>query len=362
MFNCANVAADQASSYYKLDDYYHEKGRVPARVMGAAAERLGLSGTFDSAKFNAALHGKFDTDIEIANKPNSQRAGYDCVFSAPKSVSIEALVYCEKDVVEAHEQAVEAAMKEVQNLVRARVTDAFKTAFESADAVYFEFLHETSRNVTGELPDPNLHTHNVILKQVLVKDKDGNEKLYALSNDEIYKAQKMLDAIYKQHLATNLKQLGYQIELTKDGFEIEGYKREDIEQLSKRTHQVDANLADRGLTRKNSSIAQRDLAALKNRNSKKTFSREEMRKSWKDQTKAFQRPIRNEPPKEIEIEVKVPDLSYLTPTQLNQGIQSVINRSQHDRPPAPYRYTQVECGMLPIPQILNKDTDELGRI
>ena len=28
----------------------------------------------------------------------------------------------------------------------------------------------------------------------------------------------------------------------------------------------------------------------------------------------------------------------------------------------PYRYTQVEYGMLPIPQILNKDTDELGRI
>jgi len=27
-----------------------------------------------------------------------------------------------------------------------------------------------------------------------------------------------------------------------------------------------------------------------------------------------------------------------------------------------YRYTQVEYGMLPIPQILNKDTDELGRI
>ncbi len=29
---------------------------------------------------------------------------------------------------------------------------------------------------------------------------------------------------------------------------------------------------------------------------------------------------------------------------------------------APYRYTQVEYGMLPTPQILNKDTDELGRI
>jgi conjugative relaxase-like TrwC/TraI family protein len=334
MFNCANVAAGQASSYYKLDDYYHEKGRVPARVMGAAAERLGLAGEFDSTKFNSALAGEFNSNIESANKPNAQRAGYDCVFSAPKSVSIEALVYGHMDVVEAHKQAVEVAMKEVQNLVRARVTNEFKTTFEKADIVYFEFLHETSRNVSGELPDPDLHTHNVILKQVLVKDENGNEKLYALSNDEIFKAQKMLDAIYKQQLSSNLKQLGYAIELTKDGFEIAGYQREDILKLSKRTQQVDANLADKGLTRENSSSAQRDIAALKNRNSKKTFSREEMRKSWKDQTKDIQRPIRKAPPKEIEIQVKTPDLSHLTQTQLNQGIQNVINRSQHDRPPS----------------------------
>ena len=334
MFTSRSVSASQGSSYYKSDDYYHEKGRAPAQVMGAAAARLGLAGDFDSKKFNAALLGEFDSEIESANKPNSQRAGYDCVFSAPKSVSIEALIYGATDVVKAHEEAVREAMKEVQNLIRARVTENKITTFEKADIAYFEFLHETSRNVDGELPDPDLHTHNVVLQQVLVTDKNGNQKLYALSNDEIFKAQKMLDAIYKQHLSTNLKKLGYEIELTKDGFEIAGYKREDILKLSKRTQQVDANLADQGLTRENSSGAQRDIAALKNRNSKKTFTREEMRKSWKEQCADIQRPTRKTPPREIELEVKTPDLSHLTPTQLNQGIENVINRSQHDRPPA----------------------------
>lgn len=293
MFNCANISASQASSYYKLDDYYHEKGHVPARVMGAAAERLGLAGDFDSVKFNDALRGKFGGDpIASANTPNLARAGFDCVFSAPKSVSIEALVYGETDVVEAHQKAVDAAMKQVQELVRARVTENFKTTSVAADIAYFNFRHETSRNVAGELPDPNLHDHNVIVKQVLVRDADGNEKLYALNNEEIYQAQKMLDAVYKQSLAENLRGLGYELELTKDGFEISGYSREDIDSFSKRKNEVDANLEKMGLTREDSSIKQRDAANLKDRNSKKTFSREEMRAGWKAASKDFQRPKR----------------------------------------------------------------------
>lgn len=321
MFNCANVAANQASSYYKLDDHYHEKGRVAAHVMGSAAGRLGLAGKFDSSKFNAALAGNFDSDIESANTPSPQRAGYDCVFSAPKSVSIEALVFGEVDVVEAHEHAVEAAMKEVQDLARARVTVEFQTIFVKSEIAYFGFLHETSRNIDGELPDPNLHIHNVILKQVLVKDKDGNEKLYALSNDEIYKAQKMLDAIYKQVLASGLRQIGYRIELTKDSFEIAGYRRADIAKLSKRTHQVDSNLAEKGLTRENSSVAQRDIAALTNRNCKTTFRREEMRLSWKEQCKDFQRQTRGQSLEANVIPLKSSELSNLAGSarQAHQG-------------------------------------------
>jgi conjugative relaxase-like TrwC/TraI family protein len=293
MFNCANISASQASTYYKLDDYYHEKGHVPARVMGAASARLGLAGEFDSVKFNDALHGKFGGEpIVSANKPSLERAGYDCVFSAPKSVSIEALVYGEKDVVQAHQSAVDAAMHVVQDLVRARVTENFKTDFVAAEVAYFNFRHETSRNIAGELPDPNLHDHNVIIKQVVVRDAAGNEKLYALNNEEIFEAQKMLDAVYKQVLGEKLRALGYQLELTKDGFEISGYSREHIDSFSKRRNEVDANLEAMGLSRDKSSIKQRDAANLKNRNSKKTFSREEMRAGWKAASSDFQRPTR----------------------------------------------------------------------
>lgn len=297
MFNCANISAGQASTYYKLDDYYTEKSHVPARVMGALAERLGLSGEFNSAKFNAALHGEFEfngSPIEIANKPSLKRAAYDCVFSAPKSVSIEALVHGEKGVVEAHKQAVEMAMREVQNLIRARVTKDGKTYALAAEAVYFEFLHETSRNVEGELPDPDLHTHNVIPKLVLVKDSKGNEKLYALNNEEIFQAQKMLDAVYKQELAQRLRSLGYELEMTKHGFEIAGYSREQIEAFSKRTEEIDNNLAEQGLSRENSTGKQREAANLKKRKGKgiKTFSRAEMRQAWKEQSRQFNRPMK----------------------------------------------------------------------
>ena len=325
MFNCANISAGQASTYYKVDDYYHEKGQVPARVFGTAAERLGLAGEFNSNKFNAALRGDYDcAPIASANTPDAKRAGYDCVFSAPKSVSMEALVYGGTDVVAAHEKAVQAAMREVEALTRARVTENKITKAVGCEIAYFEFHHDTSRNIDNAVPDPNLHTHNVILKQVIVRDEHGNEKLYALENQELFKAQKMLDAIYKQHLAANLRELGYDLELTKDGFEISGYSREQTEIFSKRKNEVDANLAENGLSRENSSIKQRDAANLKDRNSKQKFSRSEMRKSWREQMSGFTRPERQKEPAQ---RVIVPDVSHLNSQQLQQGAENVLART-----------------------------------
>jgi conjugative relaxase-like TrwC/TraI family protein len=293
MLTCSSISAAQAKNYYKLDDYYHEKGLVPSRVMGAAAERFGLGGTFDSEKFDAALHGiLFCEPLDRANVPSLQRAGFDCTFSAPKSVSIEALVHGKSDVIQAHQDAVDAAMAEIQNLVRARVTQNFVTNAVSAQVAYFNFRHETSRNIKNELPDPNLHDHNVILGQVLVRTADGKEKIYSLDNKEIFRAQKMLDMVYKQVLAERLRALGYELELTKTGFEIAGYSREQIEVFSKRKNAVDKNLADRGLSREESTIKQRDVANMKDRNKKRTFSRHEMRLAWNQQNKPFKTPER----------------------------------------------------------------------
>jgi len=285
MFNCKHVSAGQASSYYKLDDYYSEKNHVPAKVAGTAAEKLGLFGEFNSEKFNNALLGRFDFVGEpLAGKcdPSQKRAGFDCVFSAPKSVSLEALLHGKDEIVEAHNKAVQVAMLEIERMIKARITKDGKTMAVDADCAYFSFLHETARNISGELPDPDLHTHNVVLKAVIVRDKYGKEEIYAIDTREIFtpRAQHYLDAIYKQNLAEAVRKLGHEIVQTKDGFELANYSKEMLNEFSKRRNEVDMNLEKMGLTRESSSVAQRDKANLKNRNSKKTFTRREMKEAW----------------------------------------------------------------------------------
>ncbi len=52
----------------------------------------------------------------------------------------------------------------------------------------------------------------------------------------------------------------------------------------------------------------------------------------------------------------------VTGSQAAKNSSAVLSNGSTGKSSKSYRYTQVECGMLPIPQILNKDTDELGRI
>ena len=298
MFNCSYISAGQASTYYKVDDYYTSKGSVTARVGGAAAKRLGLTGEYQNAKFQLALKGKFEFNgkpvFGADNKaPDPKRAAFDCVFSAPKSCSIDALVHDNSLTREAHIKAVEAGMKFVEELIRARVTADLETSKVKADIVYFSFDHETSRNVAGEVPDPDLHTHSVIPTQVLVRNEKGVEKMYALDNSLVLKAQKCADHVYKQAFASELRAQGREVILTKDGFELteslEGrpYTRDRIEASSKRSMGIVKALEAIGLTRDTASSDLKEFFNLKNRHAKKEIPRPIMKAMWKKEDDAF---------------------------------------------------------------------------
>ncbi|WP_040245344.1 relaxase domain-containing protein, partial [Xanthomonas citri] len=51
---------------------------------------------------------------------NKKRMGLDLTFSAPKSVSMQALVAGDKDVTAAHDRAVTRALEQVERLAEAR--------------------------------------------------------------------------------------------------------------------------------------------------------------------------------------------------------------------------------------------------
>jgi len=97
-----------------------------------------------------------------------------------------------------------------------------------------QFHHHTSRAL-----DPQLHTHNLILN--LQQRPDG--KWQSLDNESIYRARSRLGKLYRSELARAVEGLGYTIEVTDsrhEFWELQGYSRQQLEQFSKRTQQIQA--------------------------------------------------------------------------------------------------------------------------
>jgi len=151
------------------------------------------------------------------------------------------------------------------------------------------FTHSISRD-----NDPQLHSHVLIVNCTLT-DKGYR----TISNDEIYKFQKLLNNIYQAELAKNVKDLGYQIKSHSDGkWEIAGVKKEWIDTFSKRKTQIDKEEEklkqdDRFPNARAARL--RNIAVLESRRKKqKQVTKRQLKDLWESQVKK----------KEIQLSVK----------------------------------------------------------
>ena len=242
----AIASAAQGASYYEKDGYYAKddpEHRDSSAWFGKGAEALGLSGPVDPDTFRAILEGKVPdgsgTELGKRGKDGeiTHRPGRDLTFSAPKSVSIAALVGGDERIVGVHDRAVKVALAWVEkNAVETRVQDPETGRMVRAGgqkAVVATFRHDTSRNL-----DPQLHTHSVLAN--MVQGEDG--KWRTMANEKLYECQKLIGALYRNELAAGLTRLGYDIEKTHaDGrFEIAGVSREAIRAFSTRRAEIEA--------------------------------------------------------------------------------------------------------------------------
>src|SRR5699024_8139905 len=95
--------AAKNSHYYEdqADDYYHRDGNA-AVWQGQGARMLGLSGEVDSARFQAMLTGRYGWGIQAGTtirKDAKARSGLDLTISAPKIVTLQALVGGDERVI-----------------------------------------------------------------------------------------------------------------------------------------------------------------------------------------------------------------------------------------------------------------------
>ena len=171
-------------------------------------------------------------------KAVEHRAGWDATFSAPKSVSLTALVGGDDRVREAHRAAVTTALSELERYTQARI-GGNHPAETTGKFVVAKFEHDTARPVNGYAA-PQLHTHAVIFN--VTERADGSTR--AVQPQGVFDSQNLRRRCTNQHLMYQLRNLGYEIEAGKSGApEIKGYSQEYLDASSLRSQQIQEQLA-----------------------------------------------------------------------------------------------------------------------
>ena len=233
MVSLSSMGAGQAGNYFKQEDYLL-KGN--GEWFGKGAEALGLNGQVQEADWLSAINGMHpDTGEQLVGgggKNHEHSAGIDLAFNAPKSVSI--LAMGDERVIEAHQNAVREVMQVIQdNYMGYRHTaDGVTEKMQANNMVATLRDHGTNRNL-----DPHLHTHATILN--MVQTQDGEWKAMDAKNH--FSDRKDYAVYYHNALANNLKELGYETEVTDAkflNFEVKGVSKEAIEKFSERTQDI----------------------------------------------------------------------------------------------------------------------------
>jgi conjugative relaxase-like TrwC/TraI family protein len=235
--------------HYSHDDYYTQGQRTVGQWVGKGAADLSLAGDVGREDFSALLKGidphSGAVIIPAATHNGEHRAGWDSQFSAPKSVSIQALVGGDGRLIEAHRQAVATALREVEGYALAWQHGG-KERIATNNVIGASFLHVAARPSENARfgPDPQLHTHVVLLN--MTRRPDGEWR--GLEPMKIFGAQQLGSAVYQSELAREVQRLGYQIQIVSPSgkWELDGYSRDQIMAFSQRRQDIERLMDERG--------------------------------------------------------------------------------------------------------------------
>src|SRR5258708_37981871 len=221
------LSAGQAQTYRqkeftaKEQNYWSQRGVIAGEWQGRLTTLFGLAGTVsaeDFAKLSQGQHPQTGEQLVRQRasyeyqdaegktiKTMEHRAGWDATFSAPKSVSLTALVGGDERVREAHRESVHVALHQLEHYTQALIgghhppetTGRFMAA---------KFEHDTARPVDGYVA-PQLHTHAVVFN---VTERDNGQPR-PVQPQSLFASQQFATAIYQSELPYRLRQLGSEI-------------------------------------------------------------------------------------------------------------------------------------------------------
>src|SRR5487761_1194236 len=249
------LSAGQAQNYHqkeftaKEQNYWSQRGVIAGEGQGQLASRFGLVGAVtaeDFARLSQSQHPATgeqlvrqrasyeykDPDGKTV-KTMEHRAGWDATFSAPKSVSLTALVGGDDRVREAHRESVSTALEQLECYTQARIGGNHPPE-TTGKFIAAKFEHDTARPVDGYVA-PQLHTHAVLFN---LTERDNGETR-ATQPQSLFASQQGATAIYQSELTYRLRQLGYEITAGRSGApEIKGYTQEYLDASSPRSQQI----------------------------------------------------------------------------------------------------------------------------
>jgi conjugative relaxase-like TrwC/TraI family protein len=283
------LSASQVRTYHEREfaserqNYWSRDQQGHSEWQGKLAVQWGLDGPVGNEHFARLTEGQHPhTEAQLVRHQVSKtyegkfgkevtsvehRAGWDATFSAPKSVSLTALVGGDERVREAHRESVRVALNELEEYTQARIGNVHAPE-TTGKFVAATFEHDTARPVDGYAA-PQLHTHAVIFN---VTERD-NGQTRALQPQELFASQRVATSLYRSELAIRLQSLGYELERGKHGQpEIKGYTKEYLEASSPRREQIKDHLREMGID--GAGAAQ--VAAHRTRDSKELLSPEQV--------------------------------------------------------------------------------------
>jgi conjugative relaxase-like TrwC/TraI family protein len=304
MLSVSKLSPGQEAYYERsvadgIDDYYAGRGESPGVWIGRGAAELELEGVVGDGELGRLISGrhpltgavlraqapKKQTAVEridpatgdryLEVKPLKPVAGYDLVFSPPKSVSLLHALGGEEvrhAVDQAHLAAWQAALRYLEQ--RACVTRKGKNGRvreHGSGFVAAAYQHRTSR-----AQDPHLHTHVIVAN--MAKSADGTFR--ALDGRPILEHYRLAAGyLYQAQLRFELtRSLGVEWREPQSGMaEIADVPDEALKEFSKRRLQVLDYLERQG----SSGFYAAKVAAVATRDRKEPVDLPRLREEWR---------------------------------------------------------------------------------
>jgi len=283
-----------------LDDYYAGRGESPGVWVGRGARELELEGLVQEGELGRLIRGHHPhTDAELRTHRRARRitierinpltdervvetkklapvAGFDLVFSVPKSVSLLHAIGDEETrraVNEAHTSAWQAALAYLEDeacVIRRGAQGRHRE--HAAGFVAAAYQHRTSR-----AQDPHLHTHVIVANMA---QSPADQEWRALDGEAILRTYRLAAGyLYQAHLRDELTSaLGVEWETPQKGLaDLRHVPRGVIREFSTRRIQVEEQLARRG----DGGFYAAQLAAVETRERKEQIDLVGLREDWR---------------------------------------------------------------------------------